>query len=409
MSPSLHSILGAEALAAFEAPGPVARGLPAAAYTSEAFFALESERIFSESWVFAGFAHELARAGDVAPITVAGTPVLLVRDARGRLRAFHNVCRHRCLKLVDRPGNVGNAIRCPYHSWTYGLDGDLRITPYFGGRDPRAVPAGFDRREHGLAPVRSATWHDWIFVNLNGGDPSFDDFIAPLERRLEGLDLAGIHHLVTIDFGEVSANWKLLMENFIEPYHVQFVHSTTTEQPLADHYTVNEPGCLGSAVDVSGEATREDTLSASSRFLTLFPNFAFGLYLPDQIGVHLDVPLAPDRTLQRRAIYGLGPEPASAEHAERLAKLWHDVHREDHAICERLQQGRASRVARDGGVLSPAWEDSVHSFQDLVVNRLRGERRVAKGSEQARCTGSSARSIRDAEPDEGPVWMSRLP
>ena len=376
MNPSLQSILGAEHLTAFEAPAPPARGLPAAAYTDEAFFALENERIFSGSWVFAGFAHELAGAGDAAPITVAGQPLLLVRDAGQRLRAFHNVCRHRCLKLVDKPGNVGRAIRCPYHSWTYGLDGGLRVAPYFGGRDPRAVPDGFDHAQHGLVPVRVAIWHDWIFVNPNGNAPPLEEFVAPLRSWLDGTDLSRIHHLVTIDFGVVAANWKLLVENFIEPYHVQFVHSTTTEQPLADHYTivepgVNAPGCLGCAVDVSGKAARDDTLSADSRFLTLFPNFVLGLYLPDQVGVHLDVPLAPDRTLQRRAIYGLGPEPASAERAERLAKLWRDVHEEDHAICERLQQGRASGVAAGGGVLSPVWEDSVRSFQELVVDRLR--------------------------------------
>ena len=371
MNRSLQSILGAEALAGFETPGTVARGLPAAAYTSDAFFALETERIFSASWVLAGFAHELARSGDVTPVTVAGQPVLLVRDAKLRIRAFHNVCRHRCLKLVDAPGNVGRAIRCPYHSWTYGLDGALHIAPHFGGRDPRAVPAGFDRKEHGLAPVRCATWHDWIFVDLGGGAPPLEDFVAPLRNRLDGLDLSRVRHLVTVDFGEVAANWKLLMENFIEPYHVQFVHSTTTEQPLIDHYTVNDPGCLGCGVDVSGTVTRDDTLSADSRFLTLFPNFVLGLYLPDQIGVHLDVPLAPDRTLQRRAIYTLAPEPASAERAEQLARLWRDVHLEDHAMCERLQQGRASGAAAGGGVLSPVWEESVRSFQRLVLSRLR--------------------------------------
>ena len=113
MSLSLQSILGAEALAAFEAPGPVARGLPAAAYTSEAVFQLENERIFAGSWVFAGLAHELARPGDVVPVTVAGRPVLLVRDADLEVRAFHNVCRHRCLKLVDEPCNVGPANPVP--------------------------------------------------------------------------------------------------------------------------------------------------------------------------------------------------------------------------------------------------------------------------------------------------------
>ena len=134
---------------------------------------------------------------------------------------------------------------------------------------------------------------------------------------------------------------------------------------------MNEPGCLGCAVDVSSEAKRKDTLSADSRYLTLFPNFVMGLYLPNEVGVHLDVPLAPDRTLQRRAVYRIGPEPVSASQADDLARLWRDVHVEDQVICERLQQGRASGAVDDGGVLSPVWEDAVRSFQERVVSRLR--------------------------------------
>ena len=371
MNSSLESILGAEALAAFETPGAVARGLPAAAYTSEAFFALENERIFGDSWVFAGLAHELESPGDVVPVTVAGKPVLLVRDADGEVRAFYNVCRHRCLKLVDKPGNAGPTIQCPYHSWTYRLDGALHLTPYFGGHEPRAVPDGFDRAQHGLIPVRVAAWHDWIFVNLSGDAPPIEDFVAPLQSWIDGLDLTRMRHIVTVDLGEIGANWKLLIENFIEPYHVQFVHRTTTEQPLTDHYTVNEPGCLGCAVDVSSEAKRKDTLSADSRYLTLLPNFVMGLYLPNEVGVHLDVPLAPDRTLQRRAVYRIGSEPVSASQTDDLARLWRDVHVEDQVICERLQQGRASGAVDDGGVLSPVWEDAVRSFQERVVSRLR--------------------------------------
>ena len=333
MSPSLESILGAETLAAFETPGPMAAGLPAAAYTSEAFFALENERIFSGSWVFAGLAHELARPGDAVPVTIAGRPVLLVCDEDCRVRAFQ--------------------------------------TPCFGGRDARAAPAGFEREQHDLVPVRSAIWHDWIFVNLSGSAPPIQDFIAPLQKRLDGLELAELHHLVTIDLGEMSANWKLLMENFIEPCHARFVQATTIEQPLADRYKVNDPGSLGCAVDVSGKAKRMDTLPADSRYLTLFPNFVFGLYLPDQIGVHLDVPLAPDRTLQRRAIYSLGPDPALAERKEQLAALWREVHLEDRIISEWLQQERGSDAAVEGGVLPPVWRDSVRSFQELVVSSLR--------------------------------------
>ncbi len=374
MNQSLQDVLGTEALAAFDNSGPIATGLPSTAYTSEEFFALEKAKLFHDSWVFVGFAHELDKPGDAIPVSVAGRPLLLVRNDACEIKAFHNVCRHRCLKLVDEPCNVGRVLRCPYHSWTYSLDGELKLTPYFGGREPRQAPEGFDRTSRGLVPVRFAVWHDWIFVNLCGSAPDFDDYVAPLARWLKDIDFDRVKHLVTIDLGEVRANWKLLIENFIEPYHVQFVHSSTTDQPLSDHYTVDEAGCLGSAIDVSrtsDEPTRDDTLSVSSRYLTLFPNFVLGRYFPDQIGVHLNVPAAADRTYQRRAIYATDVDTAAAAEAEKLAKLWRDVHKEDHAMCERLQAGRASDVAMDGGVLSPVWENSVRSFQGLIIDALR--------------------------------------
>ena len=374
MTYTLQELLGVEALAAFDNTGPIATGLPSTAYASEEFFALENAKLFHHSWVFVGFAHELAQPGDAIPVSVAGRPLLLVRNGAGEIKAFHNVCRHRCLKLVDEACNVGPVLRCPYHSWTYSLDGELKLTPYFGGLEPRQVPEGFDRTSRGLVPVRFALWHDWIFVNLSDSGPDFDDFVAPLARWLRDIDFERVKHMVTLDFGEVRANWKLLMENFIEPYHVQFVHSKTTEQPLQDHYTINEADCLGSAIDISrtpGESTRDDNLSVSSRYLTLFPNFVLGRYFPDQIGVHLNIPVSADRTYQRRAIYATGADPMSAAEVEKLAKLWHKVHKEDHAMCERLQAGRASDIAMDGGVLSPAWENSVRSFQGLIVDALR--------------------------------------
>ncbi len=374
MNHSLQQVLGKEALAAFDDPGPVARGLPPGAYVSGDFFQLEQASLFRNAWTFAAFAHELKQPGDAVPVTVAGQPVLLVCNKERQIKAFYNVCRHRCLKLVDAPCNVGRVLRCPYHSWTYSLDGALKITPYFGGREPRDVPEGFDRGSRGLMPVRCGVWHDWVFVNLSGDAGDFEAFVAPLKKWMKDVNFGALTHLVTIDLGEVKTNWKLLMENFIEPYHVQFVHVSTTQQPLTDHYTVNESGCLGSAVDISREPeapVSDDVLSVSSRYLTLFPNFVLGRYYPDQIGVHLNVPLAADRTHQRRAIYATSPDAAAATQAEKLAKLWTAVHREDHAMCERLQEGRGSDAAADGGVLSPVWESSVLEFQRLVVKAMR--------------------------------------
>lgn len=345
----------------------LAHGLPPEAYTSEAFFALENERLFANAWVFAGFAHELAAAGDAAPVTVAGLPLLLVRGRDGEVRAFHNVCRHRGALLVDAPGNVGRVITCPYHAWAYGLDGALRATPHFAGPDRHDHP-GLDRRRMGLKAVRSGLWQDWIFVNLSGRAGDFEAFIAPLARRLGGVDFARMKAVATLDLGEVRTNWKFLMENFIEPYHVQFVHKTTTEQPLSDHSTFIDGHCVGSAVEISNKADGRggETLAVDSWYLTLFPNFVLGRYHPDQIGVHLNVPLGPDRTRQRRVIYHTGEDDLPAETVDGLARLWRKVHAEDHAVCERLQLGRASEVAADGGVLSPHWEDSLGRFQDLV-------------------------------------------
>jgi choline monooxygenase len=371
ISPPHSAPLDSEPLSA-AAGGALAHGLPPEAYTSEAFFAVENERLFAKAWVFAGFAHELAKAGDAVPATVAGQPIVLLRGRDGEVRAFHNVCRHRGALLVDAPGNVGRVITCPYHAWAYGLDGALRTTPHFAGLDRHEHP-GLDRACMGLRPVRLALWQDWIFVNPSGTAGDFAEFIAPLARRLEAVDLAHMTPVATVDLGEVRTNWKFLMENFIEPYHVQYVHKTTTEQPLADHATFIDGHCLGSVVEISnkddgagGGKGGGDTLAVDSWYLTLFPNFVLGRYYPDQIGVHLNQPLAPDRTRQRRVIYHTGEDTLSPEAVDALARLWRKVHREDHAICERLQRGRASPAAADGGVLSPHWEDSLGRFQDLV-------------------------------------------
>jgi len=361
----------------FLAPTAIARGLPAVAYTSEDFYAAENAWLFARAWVFAGFAHELRRVGDVRPVSVGGRPVVLVRGADG-IKAFHNICRHRCLQLVDRPGNAGRLIRCPYHSWAYKLDGKLARAPFFGG-DDHAPPPGFDPDVHGLIGIRCAVWHDWVFVNLDGDAPPFAAFIAPLAERLARLDLARLMPVATIDFGVIDANWKFLMENFIEPYHVQFVHATTTEQPLTDHAPFVDRHCLGCTVTLSaaGESSvagaGKNTLAVNSSFITLFPNFVLGTYAPDQLGVHLNTPLGPGRTHQRRVIYLLRDAAPPVDEVAALEKLWREVHAEDHAICARLQTGRASPVADDGGRLSPVWEVGVRRFQELVFEAVRDE------------------------------------
>lgn len=354
--------------ARFSTRTSILSGLPAYAYNNEQYWQLENENLFPNTWMFVGFAHELAHIGDVVPLTIAGKPIFLIRDKDQTIRAFHNVCRHRCLKLIDAACNVGPRIRCPYHSWVYGLNGELRSTPHFGGPDQHTVE-GLDYSEHSLVPIGCKVWFDWIFVNLSEHPSDFDAHIEPLKKRLVDIDFNQVKPVAMVEFGEVSCNWKLLMENFIEPYHVQFVHSTTTEQPLKDHYTVIDNHCLGSAVDINDTNSKSDknTLAVSSLYLTLFPNFVFGRYFPDQLGIHLNIPVGVDRTLQKRAIYITDGQPRDDEDIKKLKALWYEVHKEDHAMVERLQEAKASNIATQGGMLSPHWEDSVRRFQELAL------------------------------------------
>lgn len=350
-----------------EHKGALATGLPSWAYTSQDVWDLECATVLSDNWICAGFSHEMPQPGDVVPVTIAGKPIVLVRQQGGGVSAFHNVCRHRCLTLVDGPKNVGKLIRCPYHAWAYDLDGQLRASPHFGGME-KNEPAGFDRAENGLVPIRTHVWHDWIFVNLNGDAPAFETYAGSLIERLGGIDFAMVEPIAVLEFGEIATNWKFIMENFIEPYHVQFVHTSTTDQPLKDHYTIVDGVCLGSAVDLEAEVGTSNSLAVSSRYLTLFPNFILGRYFPDQIGVYLNIPLGPDRVQQKRAIYTTHGMELGPHEIEGLKSLWWYVHKEDHEMCERLYTGRASPVATDGGLLSPHWEDSVRAFQELVAS-----------------------------------------
>ncbi len=351
--------------------GPVKHGLPPFVYTDDGFWQIENQTLFPGSWVFAGFAHELKNPGDVQPVTVAGKPFFLIRNNHNKITSFHNVCRHRCLKLIEKRGNCGQLIQCPYHAWVYDLKGRLRAAPYFAGQH-RKPPPGFNLADNGLVPVNCATWHDWVFINIDGNAQSFDSFVAPLKKQLGSMDLEQIRPVATIDFGLLKTNWKSLMENFIEPYHVQFVHKTTTSQPLSDHYTILADHCLGSACDISQDQGRDTagTLAVTSSFLTLFPNFVLGTYAPDQLGVHLNIPVSARETAQRRVIYLHKDNPATEHEIEQIRSLWYHVHKEDHEICERLQQGRLSDAAANGGVLSPHWEDSVRRFQELVFDAV---------------------------------------
>ena len=353
-------------------------GLPAKSYTDNDFWIKECDTVLSNGWLFVGFVHEFKKVGDVQPIFIAGKPILLIKNENEEIKAFHNVCSHRCLKLVNEKKNIGKLIRCPYHAWSYDLQGNLKAAPHIGGTNNHK-PKGFNFKEHGLKPIRIHIWNDWIFINLNGKAKKFIEYAKPLFSKFNDLDFNKLKYTATLDFGKINTNWKFLIENFIEPYHVQFVHKTTTNQPLKDHYTIVDGMCYGSGVDVKEEDSKNSkALSVSSKYLSLFPNFIIGTYYPNQVGVYLNIPINPNTTIQKRIIYTVDGSKMSKEDIDITKKIWWSVHKEDHEMCERLQEGRSSPASNEGGLLSPHWEDGVKAFQKLIIQSMKNSK-IMKG------------------------------
>ena len=345
-------------------------GLPSKAYTEKKYWEKECKSVFVNNWVFVGFAHELKNNGDVIPITVAEQPILIVKNSKGDIVAYHNVCSHRCLILVDKPKNVKKIISCPYHAWSYDLDGNLLASPHFGGTN-KHTPNGFNKKNNGLRTVRIKIWHDWIFININNNALPFERYAAKLIKQLQDTSLKNIKPVATLDFGHINTNWKFLIENFIEPYHVQFVHKKTTSQPLKDHYTIVDGNCYGSGVDLKEEDSSSNSLSVSSKYLSLFPNFIIGTYHPGQLGVYLNNPIEPGITSQKRIIYTTEGHNLNKREINNQKNLWSKVHKEDHEICEKLQLGRSSPVSQNGGLLSPYWENSVRAFHQTMIKSMK--------------------------------------
>ena len=382
---SLKRVLSEEVYAGLTEPqsGP-ARGLPPEAFTSNAFLELEFERLFPRNWVFVGHGHDIPEPGDVKPLELAGLPLVLVRNQEGEVRVFHNVCRHRGRKLVDAPCTNQRVLVCPYHRWAYNLDGKLQATPHFGGLKIHEVE-GFDTEQFGLQGVRCVEWHHWILVNLDGQALPFDEYVKPMQKRIEnwpfrdkGYGLDSLQHVGRIDFGAINGNWKIVVENYIEPYHVPWVHQDSCAgQPLDAHYAYTDGPLIGSAVHLDEwkpgteeESSKREGLDSSALYLVLFPNFALGLYGDSVLSI-LAIPEAPGKTREQFDMYVWGYVDPSEEISEGWMDLNRRINAEDIQQIEAVQQGMGSPVMQGGPVLSPHWESCVQQFEKLVLESLR--------------------------------------
>ncbi len=369
--------------------GPIeeATGLPNEAYTSNAYGELERRELFAKTWMAVGVASSIPKPGDAKPVNILGQPVMMLRDRSNAVRVFHNVCSHRGVELVTKSCNVGSALTCPYHSWTYSLDGTLRATPMIGGSGKHSCP-GFDKKKHGLKPIRCEVWADIVFINLSGDAAAFSDFIQPLAERWSDFDLSLLRHGESDSslLFDVNCNWKLAIENYCESYHLPWIHpGLNSYSKLEDHYHIEDEGHFSGQgtlvyapqLSENGETfPRFENLPAkwntNAEYVALYPNVLIGIHA-DHLFVIILEPIAMDRTLEHVEAYYL-PEAATGERYAGLRAInkatWHEVFAEDVGVIEAMQRGRAS-PAFQGGAFSPVMDGPTYCFHKWVASTLR--------------------------------------
>jgi Rieske 2Fe-2S family protein len=369
-----------------------ARTLPGEAYVSPAVFGWEQRHLVEGSWFCIGRADDLSRAGDQRAARIGSTGILLVRGDDGRLRGFFNACRHRGHELLE-PGAARNArgIKCPYHGWVYGLEGDCRATPRFG--EPAAADRagagqpGIDCRDFPLIPTRGVEWRGWVFGNVSADAPSIVDHVGNLDGVVADHQPEGLRLGASREY-EIAANWKIVVENYLECYHCSSIHPELCKvtPPESDRLYPQAPTgvWVGGPMDLREHAV---TMSLSGRSLgvpiatvpeskrrevgyaALLPNLLISLH-PDYVMAHRLVPLAPDRTWIECGWYF---PPEAFERAgfapHYAATFWDITNREDWLACESVQRNAASPGFRQGP-FSP-WEADVWREMTMMARGYR--------------------------------------
>jgi Rieske 2Fe-2S family protein len=358
--------------------------LPGAYYTDPAVFAAEQERIFEAMWFCAVRGAEVATPGAFRTVQVGRESVLVTRNTGGEARAFLNICRHRGARLcADDGGSVKRTFRCMYHAWSYDLDGKLVAAPNL------VKMPDIDRVEFGLRPVHVREWLGYVWVCLAPAPPSFEETVmAACEERLGDLAAVERYGIESLTVGrriryDVRANWKLIIENFMECYHCATIHPELVRvlpefaggyaaQYYVGHGAEFGPGVRGFTVDGSPGVTTISGLDPEQdrRYfaVTIRPQVFLNL-VPDHVIMHRMFPVAPDRTVVECDWLYLSEVVAQGRDLSRSVELFDRVNRQDFEACERCQPGMSSRAYADGGVLVPS-EHHIAAFHGWLRDRL---------------------------------------
>ncbi|MFP1625374.1 aromatic ring-hydroxylating oxygenase subunit alpha [Streptomyces sp. 5K101] len=360
--------------------------LPGHYYTDPEIFRQEQERLFESMWFCAVRSADLDKPGAFRTVQVGRESVIVSRNRKGELRAFLNICRHRGARLcTEESGEVKRSLQCPYHAWTYDLDGKLIAAPNL-----TKMP-DVDRTTYGLVTVALREWLGYAWVCLADEPPSFEESVIGAAVERLG-DAASIERYRTEDLAlgrrityDVKANWKLIVENFMECYHCATIHPELTEvlPEFADGYAAQYyvghgaefgDGIKGFTVDGSeGFAKLPEVADDQDRryyAITVKPTVFINL-VPDHVILHRMFPLAEDRTVVE-CDWLYAPEVVeSGADVSKSVELFHRVNAQDFEACERTQPAMASRAYRDGGVLVPT-EHHIGIFHSWLTEHLGG-------------------------------------
>ena len=368
-----------------------AHGLPNECYLEGEYTAIERKKLFEDRWVAVGVASSLPNPGDAKPFDLLGIPLIILRDKDNKIRVFHNVCSHRGYKLLHKACRLKNVIRCPYHSWSYDLKGDLVATPHLGGINQHEHE-DFEKSKSNLKEVRSAIWIDLIMVNISNNEISFEEYIKTLEDRWSEFwtkeDQQMIYH--ANDYGyfllKAKCNWKFAVENYCESYHLPFVHpGLNSYSKIDDHYHIqglpNRFAGQGTVVYNPRFENDEEfptfpgwnkKKERYAEYVALFPNVMLGIHKDHYYAYWLE-PISHNYTKEHMEVYYVGEEAALSNKYKSLReqnyKQWHSIQSEDLMIIEGMQEGRNSPVY-NGGNFSPVLDNPTHHFHKWVATSL---------------------------------------
>ncbi len=343
------------------APPGLAPSLPASWYCDPAVFARERERIFARHWTLIAREEQLAAPGDFVTDTIAGCPVFVVRQADGALGAYHNLCRHRASPLLTEETGRRRVLRCPYHGWTYGLDGQLRKAPGFPDREVLG-PANCD-----LLPVRAAAWNGLVFACLDPAGPGLEDWLGEIVEiaadypPLDSLSFLGEQR------SEGAADWKAYSDNSAEDYHLAHVHKDLNDEVVRGSTEIKSYE-RGQFVGFSVRYKASPGWPESRGFwIYKFPGLLLH-FSETEFNLERVIPLAPGRLALRRWFWC--PEGEREKFQVVMAESV-VVMREDLAISEAVQRNLEAGVYQTG-LISQDREPGTAYFQKLVREALEG-------------------------------------